>query len=98
MDKWNTLASDESLKTTTQNLKQNGIEAVVVENSAEAKSKVLELLPQGSEAMNMTSVTLETISLVKEINESGKFDSVKNKLVKMDRQTQGTQMQKIGAA
>ena len=46
----------------------------------------------------MSSVTVDSLELPKEINESGKFDSVKNKLSKMDRKTQGLEMQRIGAA
>jgi hypothetical protein len=48
--------------------------------------------------MTMSSVTLDTIGLAKEINESGKYNSVKAKLMKMDRTTQGLEMQKLGAA
>lgn len=98
LDKWNTLATDESIIKTIESLKANGINAFVVENGAEAKKKVLDLLPKDAEVMIMSSVTLETLGLPKEINESGKFDSVKSKLSKMDRKTQGLEMQRIGAA
>ena len=66
--------------------------------AAEAKEKVLQIIPEGAEIMNMSSVTVDSIGLAKEINESGKYDSVRNKLVAMDRKTQGPQMQKLGAA
>jgi hypothetical protein len=46
----------------------------------------------------MSSVTIDTLGLSKEINETGKYNSVKAKLMKMDRKTQGLEMQKIGAA
>jgi hypothetical protein len=98
MIKWDELADPESIAKAVDSLKTNGINAVVVENSEEAKKKVLELLPQGSEAMTMSSVTLDTLGLAKEINESGKYNSVKAKLMKMDRKTQGLEMQKLGAA
>ncbi|OGG20184.1 hypothetical protein A3D03_00545 [Candidatus Gottesmanbacteria bacterium RIFCSPHIGHO2_02_FULL_40_13] len=48
--------------------------------------------------MNMSSVTLETLGLDKEINESGRYDAVKPKLAKMDRETQSIEMQKLGSA
>ncbi len=92
------LASVARVNKTIQALKENGINAFVVNNGEEAKTKVLEMIPEGAEVMNMTSVTLDSIGLSKEINESGKFDSVKNKLAAMDRKTQGLEMQKIGAA
>ncbi len=98
MNTFNKLADDQTIIDTIQALKTNGIEALVVENGAKAKEKVLELLPKGAEVMNMSSVTLETIGLDKEINESGNYDAVKPKLFKMDRKTQGVEMQKLGAA
>lgn len=97
MNKWNTLATNESIAKAIKSLKANGINAIVVENGVEAKKKVLELLPKGAEVMTMSSVTLDTLGIPKEI-ELGKFDSVKNKLSKIDRKTQERQMQRIGAA
>lgn len=98
MSKWNQLADKQSIDKTIQGLKVNGIEAFFVENGEEAKEKVLELIPPGAEVMNMTSVTLDTIGLPKELNNSGKYNSVRNKLSSMDRVTQGAEMQKMGAA
>ncbi|MBI2613652.1 MAG: LUD domain-containing protein [Candidatus Levybacteria bacterium] len=98
MKNWSELADDESIAKTIENLKANGIDALVVDNGIEAKNKVLELLPQGAEVMNMSSVTIDTLGLPKEINESGKYDSVKNKLSKMYRATQDREMQRIGTA
>ena len=48
--------------------------------------------------MTMTSVTLEMIGISKEIEESGRFNSIKKKLLSMDRKTHGREMQKLGAA
>src|SRR6266513_1336544 len=95
---WNTLANEKSIKKTTDALKNSGIEAIVVEIGEDAKKKVLDLLPKNAEVMQMTSVTLDTIGVSKEINESGKYDSVRNKLNKLDRTTQGKEMQKLGSA
>ncbi len=98
MKDWSELASDESITKTIEALKANGINAIVVENGDRAKKKVLELLPKGAEIMNMSSVTIDTLGLPTEINESGIYNSVKNKLAKMDRKTQNLEMQRIGAA
>lgn len=46
----------------------------------------------------MTSVTLDAIGVTSEIMESGKYDAVKPKLMKLDRATQGKEMQKLGSA
>ena len=98
MKPWDELADETSIKKTVDSLTAAGIDVLVVDNGAAAKAKVLEMLPKGAEVMNMSSVTLETLGLVKEINESGNYDSVKNKLKQMDRKTQGVVMQKLGAA
>ena len=98
MKHWEELADDASIKKTIDGLAATGIDAFVVDNAAAAKAKVLKMLPKGAEVMNMSSVTLETLGLDKEINESGNYNSVKNKLKKMDRETQGLAMQKLGAA
>ena len=72
-------------------LKKNGIEAFVVENGGEAKKKVMEMIPAGAEVMVMSSVTAETVGLTE-------LDTLKKQLMKMDRATQGREMQKLGAA
>lgn len=95
---FDTLATDASIEKTVAALKANGINAEVVNTGAEAKDWVLKTVPQGAEVMTMTSITLDTIGLEKELNESGKFDSVKSKLAKMNRETQSSEMQKLGAA
>lgn len=98
MDKWNQLADKQTIEKTIQALKANGITAEFVENGDSAKQRVFEIIPEGAEVMNMSSVTLDTLGIPKEINESGKYDSVKNKLNSMDRSTQNLEMQKLGAA
>lgn len=99
MGKWDELASDKIIQNTIKALQQNGIEAFVVGNSQEAKKKVLGLIPEGSEVMTMTSMTLDNIGLSEEINKTdGKFKPVRDKLYAMDRKTQGQEMNRLGAA
>src|SRR5579872_5463521 len=98
MSDWNKLADDVTIKKTIEALAKNNITAEVVQTKEEAKEKVLSMVPKGAEVMTMASVTLEQTGITEAINESGNFDSVKKKLFSMDRQTQGRQMQKLGAA
>lgn len=93
---WNELATKESVDKTIAALHANGFEAMFVENGEAAKKKVLSLVPAGSEVMNMTSVTLDTIGLPKELNESGKFNSVRAKL--MDDKVPAREKKRLGAA
>ena len=98
MNSFDQLANDDAIKKTMEALKDAGVEAILVETGEEAKNKVLEMIPAGAEVMNMSSVTIDTLGIAKEINESGKYDSVKAKLSKMNRETQNDEMQKLGAA
>lgn len=95
---WDSVKDDQVIRDTIVALEKNGINAVMVASGAEAKAKVLELIPEGAEVMDMTSVTLTDTGIAKEIHESGKYASVRNKLNAMDRATQGAEMQKLGAA
>ena len=92
------LATDESIEKAKNALIKNGIEVFIVETGAEAKEKVLKMIPGNAEVMNMSSVTVDSIGLAKEINESGLYDSVRKKFAGMDKKTQGLEMQKLGAA
>lgn len=78
---WNKIPNNEVIKKTAKALSQNGIETIVVENGKAAKEKVLELIPQDSEVTTMTSVTLETTGIASEINESGRFNPARPKLM-----------------
>jgi L-lactate utilization protein LutC len=95
---YSTLASNETLEKTISALKANGINAIVTNNAQEAKDKVLSMIPKKSEVMTMTSITLDSTGIAAAINDSGEYDSVKTKLMSMNRETQNGEMQKIGAA
>lgn len=97
-EKFGRLADEERLEKTASALERNGIKAIIVDSGEEAKKKVLELIPEGSEVMSMTSTTTDSISLTKEIEESGRFVSVRKKLSSMDRNTQKAEMRRLGAA
>lgn len=92
------LASDERINKVTAALTANGIQVHVVDTGAEARELVFLTLPPGAQVMNMTSRTLDVIGVAKEITESGRYDSVRNMLNTMDRQTQGRRMRELGAA
>lgn len=97
MNKWNNPASNQSIKNAVKALKENGISTTVVETLDDAKKQVLELIPEGSEIMTNTSVTLDKSGISNEINGSGRYDAVKPKLASLDRATNNNLMQKLGA-
>jgi acyl-CoA hydrolase len=91
-------AAEEQITRTVAALKANGIRAMVVDDRAAALAALLALLPAGAEVFTASSQTLEAIGALKAINESGRFDAVRPKLMKLDRQTQGREMRKLAAS
>lgn len=79
-------------------LNANGINAEVVDSPAEARRKVLSLIPKDAEVMTQTSITLEQIGLAEELNNSKDYVSVRDQLNSLDRKTDSLKMQKLGAA
>lgn len=53
----------------------------MVNDGKAAREKVLELMPQGAEVMEASSTTLEQIGITKEINESGRYKSLKKEIM-----------------
>ena len=97
-EKYGVVADQSIIEKTVKALEKNGIHALVVETGAEAAKQLFELLPKEAEVMNMTSTTLDSIGVSKEIMESGNYNAVRKELESLDRETQGLEMQKLGAA
>jgi L-lactate utilization protein LutC len=89
------LASYEAVKKTAEALTANGMEAFIAENGAEAKAKLFELIPEGSEVFTATSRTLDTLGVPDEV--SNRYNAVRDELAKLDPRTQNREMIKLGA-
>lgn len=100
MDKnnYSTLASATQIANASESLTEHGITVITASNGKEAVEKVLSLIPEGKEVMTATSTTLNQLGLTQTLNDSGKFDSIKSKLTKLNRETDERQMQRLGAA
>jgi hypothetical protein len=79
-------------------LRANNIDARVVDSGDEARRLVLELIPDGAEVHSGKSKTLQDIGLFKELFESGRYDSVRARSSKMDRQTHSREIRKLISA
>ncbi len=98
MKDFGTLPSKEVISRTQKALMQNGIEAIVVPNRAEALKKVLSFIPEKAEVFTLTSVTLDEVGITKEVNDSGRYSSVRNALYTLDPKTQAREQRKLGTA
>lgn len=98
MSTFDSLANEHRVQTTVEALSANGITAHVVNTAEEAKQLALTLIPEKAEVMTMSSVSVEQTGLTAILNDETKYNSVYATLKKMDRATQHSEMQQLGAA
>jgi hypothetical protein len=91
---WTKLADDKTIEKTAEALKQRGFEVTIVENSGEAKAKALGLIPKKAQVMAMTSITLQETGILKEVDESGEYDSVRKKIMEITDEKERTEFRK----
>jgi hypothetical protein len=92
------LASDEQIHRVAQALEANGIHTLIAEDGEQAKRLFFELIPEKAEVFLSASVTLETLGIKDEIDQSGRFEALRPKMFAMDRKTQGREIRKLGGA
>jgi hypothetical protein len=86
------------LERTAAALGGRGFNAQVADSVEHARQLVLEAIPEGAEVHLALSETLREIGVASEIDESGRYDSVRSRLNALDRETQSREMRKLGAA
>jgi LUD domain len=91
-------ASAETIERTARALEANGIRALVVDTGADARRTLLDLIPEGAQVHSGASKTLDTIGATQELQESGRYDALRPRLYKMDRQTQADEIRRLGAS
>lgn len=91
-------AAEAELEALAEKLRARNFEAVIVNDGAEAKAEVLKRIPEGVLVHSGKSKTLEDAGLFTEFMESGRYDFVRKRTMRMDRQTQRDEMRRAGAA
>jgi hypothetical protein len=79
-------------------LTARGFQAQVADSAAEARALALAGIPEGAEVHIALSETMRELGVTGEIDDSGRYESIRTQLKGLDRQTQGRQMRKLGAA
>ena len=92
------LASDEHIATAVAALTARGMAAEVVANGTEARSRVLDLLPEGAEVFTAMSRTLDTLGLSEAINDPTRYKPVRPQLKALDRERQGREWRRVQAS
>ncbi|HUZ29958.1 MAG TPA: LUD domain-containing protein [Solirubrobacteraceae bacterium] len=86
------------LERTADALRARGFKAQVADGAEQARQLVLGAIPEGSEVHTALSETLRELGITSEIEESGRYESIRSQLSSLDRGTQGREMRKLGAA
>jgi len=89
------LPDDATLSATVVALEEHGFSVEVVDDLDAAKQAVLARIPNGSSVMTNTSVTLQETGIEEALNNSGGYDSARNKMMALDFETQGQEMKVI---
>ena len=91
-------ASADRIERLAETLKGHNIEAIVVATGAEARDRVLAMIPIGAEVHWGTSATLDAIGVTEALLADGRYDPVRPRYQAMDRATQGREIRKVMAA
>ena len=86
------------LDRTAAALNARGFKAQVAATADQARRLVLDAIPAGAEVHIALSETMRELGITSEIDESGRYDSVRSRLSTLDRETQGREMRKLAAA
>ena len=91
-------ADAERLAHVAEAMSARGFLPQIAEGGDHARELVFELIPEGGEVHSALSETLSELGISQIIEESGRYDSVRERLNQLDRETQGREMRKLGAA
>jgi hypothetical protein len=92
------LATGEQIAAAAAALERNGIRPLLAATGADARGLVGSLLPAGAEVFNNTSQTLEAIDVAGDIERSGRYQPLRLRLYRMDREMQHREMRTLAAS
>ena len=91
-------ASEASLQRAAAALRAKGYAVEIVDTLEQARSLVIPLLPMDQSILTTASETLRLSGLDEEINRSGKYDALRPKAEKLNRNTQRADIRRLMAA
>src|SRR2546430_5504199 len=94
-DSYTVLPDDETLAATVVALEEHGFSVEVVSDLDAARDTVLARIPEGSLVMTNTSVTLQETGIARAIDDGGRYESARNKMMALDFATQLQEMKAI---
>ena len=88
-------ATHAQLERAAGRLEEHGFHAMVVPDRAEALRSVTSLIPEHSPVLLSTSETMAQIGLTREVNDSGRYESVRKHMLSLDRKTQDREWRQL---
>jgi hypothetical protein len=88
-------ASADTIQRVAERLRERNIEVVVVDDGDQARRVVLERLPAGAEVYSGKSKTLQDSGIFDVANDPSRYDALRPRYMKMDRQTQWREIRKL---
>jgi LUD domain len=94
--KYSKPATRAQLERAAARLEEHGVRAIIVPDRAEALRTIQSLVPEHSEVLVATSETMAQIGFAKEVDESGRYESIRKRLYALDRKTQEREFRQMG--
>ena len=86
------------LERTAAALASRGFDVQIADSAKEARRLVLEKIPEGAQVHTALSETIRELGISAEVDDSGRYESIRSQLNALDRETQGREMRKLAAA
>ena len=94
-DRFSRVADEDMITRTVAALERRGLSVEIVDTLDQARDAVLARLPEGAEVMTFTSATVEESGVAAAVNESGRYVSVRRRLMALDYATQRAEMKRL---
>ncbi|MGW1622540.1 LUD domain-containing protein [Streptomyces sp. NPDC002172] len=91
-------APAERLELTAAALRANGFAAEILDDTAAARARVRELLPEGATVFTGASETLRLSGIDEDINTGGRYDAVRPRVLAIDRATGADEIRRLLAS
>lgn len=98
IDTFSAPVSEEILQRTATKLRERNIEALIVDSGEAARKLIVERIPKGAEVHWGKSKTLQDAGIIDSLLNSGDYDALRPRYLKIDRKTQGREIRKLTSA
>ncbi len=91
-------ASADRLERVAAALTDKNFAVEILDDAAAARSRIKDLIPEGADVFTGASETLHLSGIEEDINNSGRYDAIRTRGLKMDRATQMDEIRKLLAS